>query len=153
MVIEDASRSLNAAGRRSTASAIVLALVFILAGVVHLLRPDIYRPIMPRWLPAHDLLIMVSGVGQLIGGVGLLVPRIRRHASVGLIVLLIAIFPANVEMLHVYHRRDVSLLVEAMLWLRLPLQAFLIWWAWSVGRSGRPDRGGSSDGRGLGSRV
>jgi uncharacterized membrane protein len=115
---------------------ILLACLFIIGGLVHLLRPDIYKPVMPAWLPAHDLLILVSGVAELLGGAGLLVTRSRRAASIGLILLLIAVFPANVEMLRVYQLRGSPLWVEALLWIRLPLQLVLVWWVWRTGRPG-----------------
>lgn len=119
-----------------TVSTIILAATFIVAGHLHLLRPDIYRPVMPAWLPAPDTLILVSGVAEILGGVGLLVPRTRRSASIGLILLLIAVFPANIEMLRSYQSRGVPWWVEVLLWLRLPLQALLIWWVWRTGRRG-----------------
>lgn len=119
-------------GRSVPVSTVILASIFIVGGLVHLFRPDIYRPVMPRWLPAHDALILISGVAELLGGAGLVVRRSRWYAGVGLILLLIAVFPANVEMLRVYRARDVSSGVEALLWLRLPFQAVLIWWVWNV---------------------
>lgn len=118
-------------------STLILASIFIVGGLVHLFRPDIYRPVMPRWLPAHGALILISGVAELLGGAGLLVGRSRWYSCVGLILLLIAVFPANVEMLRVYRARGVSSWVEALLWLRLPLQAVLIWWVWSVAKRSR----------------
>ncbi len=87
---------------------------------------------MPRWLPAHDPLILSSGVAQILGGIGLLVRRTRRAAAIGLILLLIAVFPANIEMLRVHELRGVPWWKETLLWLRLPLQAVLIWWTWRV---------------------
>jgi len=87
---------------------------------------------MPRWLPAPDPLILSSGVAQILGGIGLLVRRTRRAAAIGLILLLIAVFPANIEMLRVRELRGVPWWKETLLWLRLPLQAVLIWWTWRV---------------------
>ncbi|MBA3296542.1 MAG: DoxX family protein [Acidobacteria bacterium] len=115
-----------------TAGVVILASIFIFGGGVHLIRPEIYRPVMPGWLPAHDALIFVSGVAEILGGVGLLARRTRRAAAIGLILLLVAVFPANIEMLRVYQARGVSWWAEALLWFRLPLQAVLIWWTWTV---------------------
>lgn len=119
---------------------VITALLFIAGGVGHLLWPQLYRPMMPAWLPAHDALIAISGVAELAGGVGLLVRRARRAAAIGLILLLVAVFPANVEMLRIYQARGVPWWADALLWLRLPLQAVLIWWTWKVARleSSRP---------------
>jgi uncharacterized membrane protein len=83
---------------------------------------------MPEYLPAHDLLIAVSGVAEIAGGIGLLIPSLRRAAGWGLIALLLAVFPANVEMLLDDRARGVPWWQELTLWLRLPFQGLLIWW-------------------------
>lgn len=114
-------------------SRILLATIFAGAGVLHIAVPGLYRPIMPSVLPAHDALILVSGLAQLAGAIGLLIPRTRRAAAVGLVLLLIAVLPANVEMLRLYRARNVVWWGELLLWLRLPLQALLIWWVWRAG--------------------
>lgn len=118
-----------------TAGAVILSSIFILGGGLHLVRPEMYRPVMPGWLPGHDAMILISGVAEILGGVGLLVRRTRRAAAMGLILLLIAVFPANVEMLRVYQARGVPWWGETLLWIRLPLQAVLIWWTWRAGNA------------------
>ncbi|MEO8140227.1 MAG: DoxX family protein [Gemmatimonadota bacterium] len=107
---------------------VLLACGFIAAGLLHLISPRLYRPIMPAYLPAHDLLIAISGVAEIAGGIGLLVPGLRRFAGWGLLLLLLAVFPANVEMLRLYRSRGVVWWGEALLWLRLPFQLVLAWW-------------------------
>ncbi len=116
-------------------------LAFVCAGVMHFVAPAYYRVIVPTALPAPDLLVVVSGVAEVIGGLGLLVPRVRSAAGIGLIALLILVFPANVEMLRQARTRDVSPGVELLLWLRLPLQAVFIWWAWRLSRPPRSATG------------
>lgn len=107
---------------------------------MHLLKPGLYRPIMPKALPAHDALILMSGLAEMAGGVGVLIPRTRRAAGLGLILLLIAVFPANIEMLRLYRPQGVSGWHELLLWLRLPLQPVLVWWTWrATWRSGHPE--------------
>lgn len=115
-----------------TALRTLLALGFIAAGVLHFLKPEPYRAIMPSWLPAHALLVQISGLAELAGGIGLLLPRWRRAAGIGLIVLLIAILPANVQMLLNYQARGAPSGEIVLLWLRLPLQLVLIWAVWRV---------------------
>ncbi len=85
---------------------------------------------MPRWLPAPRLLVYVSGVFEMLGGIGLLVPWVRRWAAWGLIALLIAVFPANIQMLQAAHAAAASGWTQALLWLRLPLQPLLMWWVY-----------------------
>ena len=104
---------------------VILAIFFIGSGLLHLVAPERYRGIMPSYLPAPDLLIAVSGFAEILGGIGLLVPRARRFAGWGLVLLLVAVLPANVEMLRVYRVRGVAWWGEVLLWARLPLQFVL----------------------------
>src|SRR5947209_8635022 len=75
-----------------------LATFFVVSGLVHLIRPSVYVPIMPSYLPYPSELILVSGIAELAGGIGLLYPPTRRVARYGLIALLVAVFPANIQM-------------------------------------------------------
>lgn len=118
---------------------VALAALFIGAGLLHLYNPALYRPVMPQWLPAHDLLILLSGVAQILGGAGLLVRYTRTAAGIGLILLLIAVFPANVEMLRSAHQMGAESWTLALLWLRLPLQPLLAWWVWRAAVRRRND--------------
>jgi uncharacterized membrane protein len=108
---------------------IVLALLFIAAGLFHFLIPHTYVAIMPSYLPAPLALVYVSGLCEMLGGVGLLFnPPLRRIAAWGLVALLIAVFPANLNM--ALHPANFPAIPAWTLWLRLPLQLPLIWWAW-----------------------
>ena len=70
----------------------------------------------------------------MLGGIGLLIPVTRTAASWSLIVLLVAIFPANVEMLRqAYAAGEASSLWRIALWMRLLLQGVLIWWVYRAG--------------------
>ena len=82
-----------------TVSIVLLSLLFIAAGVNHFKSPGVYLKIMPDYLPWPLALVYVSGFFEVLGGVGLAVPRIRRAAGWGMIALLVAVFPANVDML------------------------------------------------------
>lgn len=107
-----------------------LAAFYLLAGSLHFIRPATYEAIVPRALPAKRALVYASGVAELAGGAGVLHPRTRRAAGWWLIATLIAIFPANVQMaVDAERHRGIP---EPLLWLRLPLQALLILWAWRV---------------------
>lgn len=109
-----------------------LALVFIGAGILHFVRPEAYRGIVPAYLPAHALLVVLSGGAELAGGIGLLIPSTRRLAGWGLLLLLLVVLPANVEMLRLYRSRGLPLWGELLLWLRLPLQVVLMFAVWRV---------------------
>ena len=109
-------------------------LVFVVAGVLHFVAPGTYERIMPPYLPLHRALVYGSGVAEVLGGLGLLPARTRRLAGVGLILLLLAVFPANVQMLGDARAAGKLSWWVALLWLRLPLQGVLAAWVWKVTR-------------------
>lgn len=114
--------------------------LFLVAELLHFIVPGSYRSVVPAFLPRADLLVAVSGAAELAGGAGLLLPRWRRAAGWGLLLLLVAVFPANVEMLRLGRARGVGAVAETLLWLRLPLQALLMLWVWRVSRATDPRR-------------
>lgn len=118
------------AGARITTSLVLIAIVFVVAGLLHLVKPAPYIRIMPPWLPAPATLVFVSGIFQILGGIGVLVPATRVAAGWGLVALLVAVFPANLQMLLDAQARGASPAWLAALAARLPLQAALIWWVW-----------------------
>ena len=109
---------------------VVLAMVMIYAGIAHLRNPAPFVSIVPKWLPAHRDLIWISGVCEIAGGAGLLVPQTRRAAAWGLVALYIAVFPANVNMAFNHLPIEGRYFPAWQLWLRLPLQLVLIVWAY-----------------------
>ena len=100
-----------------------MAVLFTVAGVLHFVFPAMYAKIVPPYLPSPRLLVAVSGVAEIAGGLGMLWPVTRRAAGWGLIALLIAVLPANIYM-------------GWALWFRVPMQAVLIWWVWWASRTG-----------------
>lgn len=119
-----------------------LAVFFMVAGVNHFISPAIYLGIMPPALPWPLALVYVSGVAEVAGGVGVLIPALRRWAAWGLIALLVAVFPANIyAACHgmVINGHSVPTWV---LWLRLPFQVLFIAWVYlSCLCPGTPKRG------------
>ena len=120
--------------RRTEFSRYACATFFIVAGILHFVVPEAYRAIVPAYLPWHGALVAISGLAETAGGIGLLFPPTRRLAGIGLVLLLIAVSPANVEMLRLYRERGIPGWQELLLWLRLPLQLLLIWWVWRISR-------------------
>jgi uncharacterized membrane protein len=101
---------------------------FVSAGVMHFVIPRAYRRIMPPYVPAHTAMVYASGVAEIAGGAGLMVPAQRRRAGWWLIATLLAVFPANLHMaLHAdeFHKVPGG---ERALWARLPLQGVFIAW-------------------------
>jgi len=106
----------------------ILAILFIAAGLAHLLFTPLFAAIVPAWVPAPTLLVQLSGAAEILGGIGLLVPLTQRAAAWGLVLLLVSVLPANLNMaLHASRWPSVP---AWLLWLRLPLQIPLIGWAW-----------------------
>lgn len=98
------------------------------AGVNHFIHPAFYLKIMPSWLPLHKELVFISGVAEVLCALLLLFPVTRRFGAYGVIALLIAVFPANIQMLLDYYHDNNPLLWVAI--IRLPIQFLLIWWAY-----------------------
>jgi uncharacterized membrane protein len=106
----------------------LLAAFFIVAGVMHFVAPDAYVRIVPPLLPVPRLLVLVSGIAEAFGGCGLLLPSTQRQAAWGLVLLLLAVFPANIYTA-VSHVPFPGIFGQSWVqWLRLPLQIPLILW-------------------------
>jgi uncharacterized membrane protein len=107
---------------------LLLAALFLFAGTIHLRNPDVFLPVMPPWIPLHIVCIQISGVFELLGGVGLLIPtrRIQFLAGWGLAFLLVAVFPANLYMAMAHVQIHGFPPQPWMGWARLPLQPLLI---------------------------
>jgi uncharacterized membrane protein len=118
---------------------VVLTLFFILAGINHFRQTGFYLRMMPPYVPWHLAMVQVSGVAEILLGLLLLIPAASRTAAWGLIALLIAVFPANLQM--ALHPETFPEFSPRALWLRLPLQAVLIAWAyWYTGKNRRGRR-------------
>lgn len=119
--------------RLHTFSLYLMACLYIAAGINHFRSPRFYYKIMPSYLPYPYTLIYISGIGETILGILLLFKKTRNFAAWGLVVLLIAVFPANIQMLVNYiHTNNPQLWIAVV---RLPLQLPLIWWAYSFTRN------------------
>jgi len=108
--------------------AYVAAFFYVGAGAMHFLRPAPYLKIMPAYVPWHVAMVYISGAAEIAGGLGLFIPMLRRAAAWGLVALLIAVFPANVNMAMHDIQVTQTPVSAALLWARLPLQGLLIWW-------------------------
>jgi len=108
----------------------VLTVFMTAAGVNHFLKPAAYAAMIPAAFPAHLALVYVSGVAEVLGGLGLVLPATRRLAAWGLVALFVAIFPANVNMAIHHLPLGDRPVPEWALWARLPVQAVLVAWAW-----------------------
>lgn len=128
VVQTDRKTNLSIFSRMNIGLLYVMAVFYIAAGIFHFVQPGFYQKMMPPWLPSHATLILLSGIAEIILGV-LLIPKVtRKIAAWGVIVLLIAVFPANIQMAINYWQESNPNQWIAI--LRLPLQLVLIGWAW-----------------------
>jgi uncharacterized membrane protein len=107
----------------------VMAAIYLLAGILHLVLTETFVAIVPDWVPAPQTVVLVTGVCELLGAVGLLIPRLRKFAGIMLAAYAVCVFPANI-----HHAIDhVAVHGSALGWgyhaPRLALQPVIIWWA------------------------
>ena len=114
----------------------LLGVLFMAAGINHFWHTAFYVSMMPPYLPLHLELVYLSGLAEIGLGALLFLTRWQRLAAWGVIALCIAVFPANVNM--ALHPELFPQFSAQGLWLRLPLQAVAIAWAWWYTR--RPAR-------------
>jgi len=102
-----------------------LAGVFAVSGTLHLVRPEVYEPLMPDLVPAQREVIYASGVAELLCAAGLLHPRTRKVAGWASAALLLAVYPANLKMAG-DAARSRSTRFKTIAYGRLPLQIPLV---------------------------
>ncbi len=121
--------------RVSTAQFVGLSIGFVwffVGGILHFVATELEASIVPPYIPWPVEAVLVSGVFELLGAIGILIPSARRAAGIGLFLLTLAVTPAHVYMLQ---RPDLFNVPIWALWLRLPIQVALLWLiAWSTWR-------------------
>ena len=107
----------------------LLAALFLIAGVLHVIAPANFIRITPGWVPFPDAVIFLTGLAEIAGAMGLVIPPLRRAAGIGLALYALCVWPANFN--HAW--QDVAVHHNMMsLWYhipRLPFQLVIIWWA------------------------
>jgi uncharacterized membrane protein len=130
--------------RRETAKRVtrgIVALAMVSVGVMHFTQAEWFAQIVPPFLPAPVWLVWISGVFEILGGIGVLVPRVRALAGWGLVLLYLAVFPANIYMAVAPVAVNGVVPERWLVWARLPLQPVFMWVAWWCTR---PPRQGTS---------
>lgn len=116
----------------------LLALAMTGVGVLHFTDPEPFMRIVPPPLPSRGT-VYLSGFFEILGGLGLLVPRTRRAAAWGLVLLYLAVFPANIYMAIEGIQLDPGNPLPGWVpWARLPFQVLFIAWAWWFTRPAPP---------------
>ncbi len=121
---------------RPPAEVVALAALFTVSGILHGLRPELFERIVPRGLPGRRGLVYASGAAELLCAAGLVVPRTRRRSGLVSAALLVAIFPANVQMtVDVLRSRRSTWAMKLAVVARLPVQWPLVRAGWRAYRS------------------
>jgi len=124
----DARIPVDGTGDRALRAGMTLVMVGI--GVLHLIVPAEFERVIPPFFPARHALAVISGVFEILGGVGLWVPATRRFSAYGLMALLLAVFPANIYMAVAHISPGGVEQPLWALWARLPFQGVFLAWAW-----------------------
>ena len=116
------------------AARLILAAAFLTAGVLHVAVPAPFLGITPVWVPFAPAVILATGLAVIAGGLGLMIPRLRRAAGIGLALYSVCVFPANIQ----HAIQDLGLADPVLGWgyhgPRLLLQPVIVWWClWAAG--------------------
>ena len=120
-------------------SAIAAGVFFTSAGVAHFAKPDFFEAIVPDWFPGAALANRASGAAELLFGLGMLTSTTRKVSALGLVLLTIVVFPANIDMalnkvepqlVEGRFTRSVGTAIGPANWIRLPMQLPMLWWLW-----------------------
>lgn len=105
-----------------------MSAIYCFAGITHFLKPNIFLQITPKWVPFPEKINIVIGSIEMFLGIALLLDITRTYAAMGIIALLIAVFPANIYHFQQAKREGKHILLTL---IRLPIQALLIYWAYT----------------------
>jgi uncharacterized membrane protein len=116
----------------------LLALIYLVAGIAHIRSPGGFLAITPDWVPFAEQVILLTGVAEIAGAIGLLIPpgtipRLRYAAGIGLALYALFVFPANIN----HAVNNIPIGGQTASWLyhapRLAFQPVIIWWALIAG--------------------
>ncbi len=107
---------------------ILLALIFGVAGLLHFTHTQKFVQIVPLFIPMPEAVVYISGIFEILGAIGLLTLHYRKQAAFGLVLLLLAVFPANIYMAVKNIQLGGILNNPVLQWMRIPFQGVLIWW-------------------------
>ncbi len=130
---------------------VLLAIIYLVAGIAHIRSPDGFLAITPDWVPFPEHVILFTGIAEILGAIGLLIPPrlipgIRYAAGIGLALYALCVFPANIN----HAINNIAIGGETASWSyhgpRLLFQPVFIWWAlwaggvinWPFGKAARP---------------
>ena len=111
---------------------IISSIFYVIVGIKHFIEPEYFLSIVPPYLPYHLELVYVSGLFEVLFGILILLPKYRYYGAIGLILFLIAVFPANIYLAqNEIAQEAIGATQEIAIW-RLPIQGILIWIAYFI---------------------
>ena len=127
------TRFMSTKGKLQKSILIVISSIFYsIVGIKHFIEPDYFLSIIPPYLPFHLELVYISGFFEILFGLIILFPKYRFYGSIGLILLLIAVFPANIYLAQSKEAQEaIGTSQQIAIW-RLPIQGILIWIAYWI---------------------
>ena len=113
---------------------IISSIFYTIVGIKHFINPEFFLAIVPPYLPYHIELVYISGFFEILFGIMILFPRYRFYGSIGLILLLLAVFPANIYLAQSKEAQvSIGTSQQIATW-RLPIQGLLIFVAYWIRR-------------------
>lgn len=107
---------------------VVLAAIYFLAGVAHIRTPEGFLAITPQWVPYPESVIFWTGIAEILGAIGLFIPKFRKAAGIGLALYALCVYPANIN----HALNNIAMNGEILSWWyhgpRLAFQPIAIWW-------------------------
>ena len=113
---------------------IISSIFYVIVGIKHFIEPEYFLSIVPPYLPYHLELVYISGLFEILFGLLILFPKYRYYGSIGLILLLVAVFPANIYLAQSKEAQEALGATQEIATWRLPIQGVLIWIAYFIRR-------------------
>ena len=113
---------------------IISSIFYVIVGIKHFIEPEYFLSIVPPYLPYHLELVYISGLFEILFGLIILFPKYRYYGAIGLILLLIAVFPANIYLAQSKEAQEAIGATQEIATWRLPIQGVLIWIAYFIRR-------------------
>ena len=113
---------------------IISSIFYVIVGIKHFIEPEYFLSIVPPYLPYHLELVYISGLFEILFGLLILFPKYRYYGAIGLILLLMAVFPANIYLAQSKEAQEALGATQEIATWRLPIQGVLIWIAYFIRR-------------------
>ena len=113
---------------------IIASIFYVIVGINHFNEPEYFLSIVPPYLPCHLELVYISGLFEVLFGLLILFPKYRYYGAIGLILLLVAVFTANIYLAQSKEAQEAIGATQEIATWRLPIQGVLIWIAYYIRR-------------------